>query len=236
MRMQHEATTELQADRHTNSIRRDRDLDLVEALRLHEPTAAERLVETYGDRAYRLAVRITRAREDAEEVVQDALLTVVRKIESFRGDSAFGSWVYRIVANSAYQKIRGRRRRRGEVSTDAPLGEFAERGREGGPPRDWAVATDDPARQAEIRAALTDALDELPGDFRTLFVLRDLEGRSYTEIGQSLSLSVTNVKTRMHRTRMLLRKRLGGSVEACQTREPRPRFPLSPPLPAAWTA
>src|SRR5258708_7825912 len=85
----------------------ERDRELVEALRLHEPTAAERLVATYGDRAYRLATGITGNAQDAEEVVQDVFWTVVRKIDTFRGESAFGSWLYRIVANEAYQKVPG---------------------------------------------------------------------------------------------------------------------------------
>src|SRR5881628_2455018 len=100
-----------------HSRRADRDLDLLEALREGEPTAAERLVTTYGDRAYRLALRITGNRADAEEVVPDALWAVVRKIGGFRGESAFGSWLYRIVANEACQKLRRRR-------TDVSLDEF----------------------------------------------------------------------------------------------------------------
>src|SRR2546428_9856613 len=88
--------------------RADRDWRLVRALRLREPTAADRLVATYGDRAYRLAVRITGNEQDAEEVVQDAFWSVGRKIDTFRGDSAFGSWAYRIVSNGAYEKIRRR--------------------------------------------------------------------------------------------------------------------------------
>src|SRR5205823_7780993 len=90
----------------------DRDLDLLGALRRRDPTAAERLVTTYGERAYRLAASITANAQDAEEVVQDVFWTVVRKIDTFRGESAFGSWFYRIVANAAYQKLRGRSRRR----------------------------------------------------------------------------------------------------------------------------
>jgi len=93
----------------TQERRADRDHGLVEALRLHEPTAAERLVATYGDRAYRLATGITGNAQDAEEVVQDVFWTAVRKIDTFRGESTFGSWLYRIVANAAYQKVRGRR-------------------------------------------------------------------------------------------------------------------------------
>src|SRR5438552_15328768 len=77
----------------------DRDRQLVEALRRREPAAAECLVATYGDRAYRLAAGIAGSAQDAEEVVQDAFCAVVRKIDTFRGESAFASWFYRIVAN-----------------------------------------------------------------------------------------------------------------------------------------
>ena len=82
----------------------DRDANLVEALRRHEAGAAEALIAAYGDRAYRLAMRMTGNRSDAEEVVQDAFWTVVQKIETFRGDAAFGSCLYRITANCAYTK------------------------------------------------------------------------------------------------------------------------------------
>jgi Sigma-70 region 2 len=85
----------------------DRHCQLLEALRRRGATAAECLVSTFGDRAYRLAIGITGGHQDAEEVVQDAFWSVIRKIEMFRGESAFGSWLYRIVANAAYQKLRG---------------------------------------------------------------------------------------------------------------------------------
>src|SRR6266478_7760591 len=104
----------------------DRDSRLVEALLHGEPSAAERLVTTYQDWAYRLAIRIAGNAQDAEEVVQDAFLTVVRKIDTFRGESAFGSWFYRIVANAAYQKLRGRQGRRRELSLDEVLPVFDE--------------------------------------------------------------------------------------------------------------
>jgi len=89
--------------------RTDVDADLVEALRREEPEAAEQLVERFGDRVYRLAQRITGVKEDAEEAAQDALWTAARKIGTFKGESAFGSWLYRIAANAAYQKLRSRR-------------------------------------------------------------------------------------------------------------------------------
>jgi DNA-directed RNA polymerase specialized sigma24 family protein len=94
----------------------DPDAALVEQLRGGDAGAAEALVGAYGDRVYRLAIRITGNAADAEEVVQDTLWAVTRKIDTFRGAAAFGSWVYRITANAAYQKLRGRRRLRTEVS------------------------------------------------------------------------------------------------------------------------
>ncbi len=116
-----EAVLEREASPVAHRPRADRDLDLLDALRLHEPAAAERLVTVYGERAYRLAKSITGNEQDAEEVVQDAFWTVVRKIETFRGESAFGSWLYRIVANAAYQKLRGRQSRGRELSLDEVL-------------------------------------------------------------------------------------------------------------------
>src|SRR5881409_3677134 len=189
--------------------RADRDLALLEALRRHESTAAERLLTTYGERAYRLAVGITGNEQDAEEVVQDAFWTVVRKIDTFRGESAFGSWLYRIVANAAYQKLRGRQSRRGELSLDEVLPFFDESGSHFAPMADWSPRVDDPAIQAELRTALTSAIDELQAAYRAVLVLRDVEGRSNLEIATALGLSVPVVKTRVHRARLFLRKRLG---------------------------
>src|SRR5712664_2294127 len=101
--------------------RGDRDWSLIDALRQREPIAAERLVATYGDHAYRLAIGITGNAQDAEEVVQDAFWSVLRKIDTFRGESAFASWLYRIVANGACQNLRRRRYQRLEITLDEVL-------------------------------------------------------------------------------------------------------------------
>ena len=195
-------------DQGTVPTKVDRDRRLVEALRRSEPNAAEHLITTYGDRAYRLAIRITGNSQDAEEVVQDAFWTVVRKIETFRGEAAFGSWLYRIVANSAYQKIRGRRGRPSDLSLDEVLPFFDEDGRHVAPSADWSVRADDESLRPELRIALTSALDELPADYRIVVVLRDVEGLSHLEIAEALGISVPNVKSRVHRARLFLRKRL----------------------------
>lgn len=172
----------------------DRDQEIVEALRRQEPTAAECLVAAWGGRAYRVAFGITRNRQDAEEAVQDAFLAAVQRIDTFRGDSAFGSWLYRVLANASFQKLRCRRGRLGEPSADEP------------------ASVDEPALRTELRMVLTAAIDQLPMDYRVALVLHDVEGLSNPEIGAVLRISVPSVKSRVHRARLFLRKRLDDYV------------------------
>jgi RNA polymerase sigma-70 factor (ECF subfamily) len=184
------------------------DWGLVDALRRREPTAADRLVATYGDRAYRLAVRITANAQDAEEAVQDAFWNVVRKIDTFKGQSAFGSWFYRIVSNAAYERIRRRRRAFVDISLDEVLPAFDENGRHAGPLRDWSSSIDDPAVQKELRAVLSSAVSELSAHYRAVIILRDVEALSMAEVAEALGITVGTAKTRVHRARLLLRKHL----------------------------
>jgi RNA polymerase sigma-70 factor, ECF subfamily len=207
-----DAVLELETSTVAGRPRADRDLDLLEALRQHEPTAAERLVTTYGERAYRLATSITGSEQDAEEVVQDAFWTVVRKIDMFRGESAFGSWLYRIVANAACQKLRSRQSRSRDLSLDEVLPAFDAQGRHVGPMADWSARVDDHSVQTELRMALTSAINELPPVARAALVLRDVEGLSNLEIAEALGLSVPIVKSRVHRARLFLRKQLGDAM------------------------
>jgi RNA polymerase sigma-70 factor, ECF subfamily len=191
----------------------DPDMSLVARLRRADGRAAETLVEVYGSRVYRLAVRITGNAADAEEVVQDALWAVVRKIETFRGESAFGSWLYRIVANAAYQKVRGQRRRP-EIPLDDVLPAFHDDGTHAAPVDDWSRIVDDPSRQCDVRGALSAALDALSAGDRTAVILRDVEGFSMAEVAATVGLSVTNAKSRVHRARLFLRRRLAASLAA----------------------
>ena len=186
----------------------DADGDLVAALREGDEAAAETLFGRYGDRAYRLAFGITRTAEDAEEVVQDAFWRVVRKIGTFRGESALGSWVYRIVANAAYERLRSRARHRDEISLSEVLPAFEADGRYAEPIADWSARIDDRAVQVEVRAALNAAIGELPATYRALIILRDFEGLSMAEAAEAVGITVTAAKTRSYRARLFLRKRL----------------------------
>jgi RNA polymerase sigma-70 factor (ECF subfamily) len=186
----------------------DRDRHLLAALRRRDETAAECLVGLYGDRAYRLAIGITSNAQDAEEAVQDAFWSVIRRIDTFRGDSALGSWIYRIVVNAAYQKLRGRARRRGETSLEEVLPSFHEDGHHAEPIMDWSASMDDPALHVELRELLDSAMGELPAHYRAVVVLHDIEGLSMAEVARVVGITVANAKTRTHRARLFLRKRL----------------------------
>jgi len=192
----------------------DRDAGLVEALRRQDGGAAEALVRAYGDRVYRLAIRITGNEQDAEEVVQDALWTAARKIDTFKGESAFGSWLYRITANTAYQKLRGRQGKRQEVSWEDLLPTFDDQGQHVEPVGDWSGRVEEPALQAELRTVLATAVNDLPGEYRTAFLLHDVEGLSNPEIAETLHISLPAVKSRVHRSRLFLRQRLSEYLKA----------------------
>ncbi len=190
----------------------DPDAVLLAKLRRGDTGAAEALVAAYGDRVYRLAVRITGNASDAEEVVQDALWTVTRKIDTFRGEAALGSWVYRIAANAAYEKLRRGRSRRSEVSWEDLAPVFDEKGRHADAAGDWSARLTDPAVEDELKTILGAAISELPTDYRTAFVLHDVEGLSNLDIAQTLQVTVTAIKSRVHRARLFLRRRLADYV------------------------
>jgi RNA polymerase sigma-70 factor (ECF subfamily) len=192
----------------------DADGQLLEALRRRDSAAAEGLVTRYGARAYRLAMGITRNAADAEEVVQDAFWSVIRKIETFRGDAAFGSWLYRIVANAAFQKMRRGLHRRTEISLDEVLPTFHEDDGAAPPIEDWSERVDDPAIRSDLRSALSSAIEELSPEYRIVVVLHDVEGLPMAEVAKTVGITVANAKTRLHRARLFLRKRLATFMDA----------------------
>jgi len=190
----------------------DPDAALVDQIRRGEAGAVEGLVGAYGDRVYRLAIRITGNASDAEEVVQDTLLAASRKIDTFRGTAAFGSWVYRITANAAYQKLRGKRSKRSEVSWQDLGPSFDDKRQHTEVPVDWSKETKDPAVEGELRSVLSGAIDDLPVSYRTPFLLHDVEGLSNPEIAETLHLKLGTVKSRVHRARLFLQKRVADYV------------------------
>jgi RNA polymerase sigma-70 factor, ECF subfamily len=166
--------------------------------------AFERLVENYERRIFRLAQNITRNREDAEDVMQNALVKAFRKLATFRGDSSFYTWLVRITVNEALMGIR--RRRWNEVSMD-------DSGESDGLLRrdeieDWGPSPEQSYSQAELQHILAKTIGALGPGYRIVFELRDMEGLSTGETAQALSLSPTAVKTRLQRARLQLRRSL----------------------------
>jgi RNA polymerase sigma-70 factor, ECF subfamily len=192
----------------------DRDAALLEALRRGDPNAMEQLVETYADRVYRLTFRITGSKEDAEEATQDALWTAGRKIGTFKGDSAFGSWLYRIAANMAYMKLRTRKAKAREIALDDVLPSLDDGGLHFEPMDDWSPKVEDQTLNGELREVLDTAIAELPPEYRAALVLHDVEGMPNPDVAEALGISLPAVKSRIHRSRLYLRKRLADYMRA----------------------
>ncbi len=189
----------------------DLDRGLVQQLRLGEAAGLDMLMETYSARIYRLVYGITRNAADAEEVVQDVFLTIVRRIAEFEGRSALGSWIYRIAANAALNKRRGKR-----FQLETPLEELLPRFKEDGHREgdrafllaDWSRTPEEELLAGEGRAVVGRAVEALPEHYRAIVVLRDVEGLSNEEVAEVLGESVSTVKSRLHRARMALREQL----------------------------
>ncbi len=165
----------------------------------------EELTRRYETKAHNLAMRLTRNPEDAEEVLQDVFVTVYRKIESFEGKAKFSSWLYRITVNAAFMKLRKRRQEQSVAFEDlTPNVQNKALGSQGG----VSAFCDSLAVNNEIRMALDGAINKLPDEYRAVFILRDIDGLSNKEVGQILSLSIPAVKSRLHRSRLMLGKRL----------------------------
>ena len=187
------------------------ELRLVEHLRRGDAAALETLMERYGSRVYRLAHGITRNEADAEEVVQDVFLSLFRKIDMFEGRAALGTWIYRVAANAALIKRRGKRFEL-EVPLEEQLPTFLADGHREGDRAwvlaDWSSTPEEKLLSTETRLALNRALDALPDHYRAALVLRDVEGLSNEEVAETLGESVPTVKSRLHRARMALREQV----------------------------
>ena len=206
------------------------DLTLVERLRHGDTTALETLMARYTDRVYRLAYGITGNAADAEEVVQDVFLTVFRKIHTFEGRAALGSWIYRVTTNAALIKRRGRRSDR-EIPLEPSLPVFLPDGHRAGDPAflkaDWSQTPEANLLSQETREILHQAIADLPDQYRAVVVLRDVQGLSNEEVADVVGESVACVKSRLHRARMALREELSARL-----RPPRSSYPQGIPCPA----
>jgi RNA polymerase sigma-70 factor (ECF subfamily) len=163
------------------------------------------LVSRYQNKIYRLAKHITQNDEDAEDVLQEAFLKAYEHIGGFQGNSKFYTWIVRIAVNEALMKLRKRK-----TDRTVPLDEPVDTGEEM-VNREIAVWEDNPEQrysQEEMQQILNEAVQDLKPDFRTVFVLRDIEELSTEETAESLGISVPAVKSRLLRARLALREKL----------------------------
>ena len=182
--------------------------DLVGRMRARDGSAVADLASLYGPRIQQLAFRYLRNWEDAEEVAQDVLMKVYRKIEAFRGDAALSSWIYRITFNTAMSRLRSVRASRAlETAPPESMSDVAN------PtpvePADWSALADDQVMRTEMRQQLVDALRQLPAVYRVPVLLRDIHGLSTEEASAILRVKPQTLKSRLHRGRLILRKHLG---------------------------
>ena len=186
-----------------------RETRLVRRLRDRDERAFREMVDDYGDRVFNLTYRMLGNREEAEDLAQEVFITVFKSIDTFRGDSKFSTWLYRITANHCKNRIKylARRHDRGKAELD----ERAEGGGADGPSLGAPRPSPRPDMQlegAEMERVLQEAIAELEEEQRILVILRDVEDLSYEEICAITDLPEGTVKSRLHRARLALRKKL----------------------------
>jgi RNA polymerase sigma-70 factor, ECF subfamily len=181
------------------------DATLVEGFKKGSIEAFEELVARYESKVFNLAMRFTRNQEDAEEVLQDVFTTLYKKLEGFQGKSAFSSWLYRIIVNAAFMKLRKRKQHQA-VSIEDLAPQLRQSCFEGDLSHE--TRSDVLTSSRELRDMLQGAINKLPEQYRAVFVLRDVDGLSNQEVGEILDLSIPAVKSRLHRSRLMLRRRL----------------------------
>jgi RNA polymerase sigma-70 factor (ECF subfamily) len=186
------------------------DEELLARLKAGDESAIRDVAEAYGSKIYQLAFRYLRNKEDAEEVTQDVLYKVYRKIDAFRGDAALSSWIYRITFNAAMSRLRTAKYQRtqsedlqlavgdGEDATKPVRKEIA----------DWSDMADERVFRSQLRRRVFNAILALPAIYRAPVMLRDIQGLSTEEASAVLHVKDQTLKSRLHRGRLILRRQL----------------------------
>ncbi len=187
-----------------------KDEELLARLQAGEDGALAEVAEVFGSKIYQLAFRYLRNKEDAEEVTQDVLYKVHRKVAAFRGDAALSSWIYRITFNTAMSRLRTARYQRSQQENSALLTNLNDENGNTAPREiaDWSDMADERVLRSELRRRVLRAILALPAIYRAPVVLRDLQGRSTEEASAVLRVKDQTLKSRLHRGRVILRKQL----------------------------
>lgn len=175
----------------------------------NDENAFEEIVNRYENKIYGLAFGITRDHHSAEEILQEVFLTLVKKVDTFRGESKFSSWLYRVTMNASYMYLRADKKYESDMSLEnyAPYddkGSLSDKIIS----RDWTNRPDEALFNKEAMEKIEAAVGELSESYRVVFHLRDIEGLSSEETAEILGLSVPAVKSKLHRARLFLRDKL----------------------------
>ncbi len=182
---------------------------IVELAKQGDKEALSKLVNTYSERIYNLALRILRNREEAEDVLQETFITVLEKLHSFDGRSSFFTWIYRIATNASLMRLRKKKLVYQQISDDPDFQESVES-------RvfvDWSQDPSVDLFDRETKKKLDAAINELSDIYRSVFILRDIEGLSIKETSAILNITEENVKIRLRRARQYLRDILSDYFE-----------------------
>ena len=170
-----------------------------------DPSAFNQLMGMHEKRMYAVALRMCGNREDAQDCLQEAMLRVYRAIGGFKGQSSFGTWVYRITMNTCLDELR-RKKNKQNVSFDNLLDQ-------GWSPADDSASPEKKVMQIEMRKSISSSIQELPEDMRSAIIMRDIHGYSYDEIADMLGVNVGTIKSRISRGREKLREKLSNFSE-----------------------
>ncbi|MBK9156043.1 MAG: sigma-70 family RNA polymerase sigma factor [Chloracidobacterium sp.] len=156
--------------------------------------AFELIYQRYHRRSYSLALRMTNSQTEAEDLTQEVFIQLYRKIGSFRGDSAFSTWLHRLTVNQVLMHFRRRSVKNERTSEDGEM------------PEQTVTGSSNPRKMQVIdRIALKNAIAELPNGYRNVFILHDVEGYEHEEVARLLSISVGTSKSQLHKARLKLR-------------------------------
>lgn len=199
-------------ERPLTSIPTTADRDLLARLKSGDERALGDLADAYSSKIYQLAFRYLRNKEDAEEITQDVLFKVYRKVDAFRGDAQLSSWIYRITFNAAMSRVRTARYQRAQAEDRRAAAAIDDEGTSA-PSRtpdvaDWSDMADERILRTQLRQRVFRAILALPVIYRAPVMLRDIHGMSTEEASAMLNVKDQTLKSRLHRGRLILRKQL----------------------------
>jgi RNA polymerase sigma-70 factor, ECF subfamily len=179
----------------TEAIKADApDFDLAQKASLGNIAAFELLYERYHRRTYSLCLRMTSSPTEAEDLTQEVFIQLFRKIGSFRGESAFSTWLHRLTVNQVLMHFRRRSVKNEKTSEDGEI------------PEQIVLGTENQARMPVLdRIAITRAVNQLPPGYKSVFMLHDVEGYEHEEVARLLKISVGTSKSQLHKARLKLR-------------------------------